>query len=158
MRASLLTLHPTRAVALSREKFEAEVERIDIVCKLDKFSLEALTWYDMWKNTNQSKNVVAYLTLEELVTQHCPFYPTVRHAVLIALTLPSTTCTLERSLSILRRVKTWVRATMAESRSSGLCMVSVHRKEINFDIEFISQVMDKFAFQPRRLQCLFSYV
>ena len=53
---------------LCREKgFEAEVERIDTVYKLDNFSLEDLTWYDMWKNTNQPKNVVAKLTLEELV-------------------------------------------------------------------------------------------
>ena len=69
MPASLLTLYSTGAVALSRKRFEAEVEQIDIVCKLDNFSLEALTWYDMWKNTNQPKNV-AYLTLEELVMKH----------------------------------------------------------------------------------------
>ena len=52
MPASLSTLHPTRAVALSQERFEAEVERIDIVNKLDNFTLEALAWYNMWKNTN----------------------------------------------------------------------------------------------------------
>ena len=55
MPASLLTLRPTRAVARSRERLEAEVERIDIVCKLDNFSLQALTRYDMWKSTNQPK-------------------------------------------------------------------------------------------------------
>ena len=56
-----------------------------------------------------------YLTLEELVMKHCLFYPTICHALLIAQTLPSTTCTVERSLSTLQRVKTWVRANIGES-------------------------------------------
>ena len=106
MPASSLTLHPTRAVAVLRERFEPQVERINILDKLDTFSLKSLTGDDIRKNTNQPKNVVAYLTLEELVIKHSLFYPTVRHALLIALTLPPITCTVERSLSTLRRVKT----------------------------------------------------
>ena len=84
---------------------------------MDIFSLEALTWYDMWKNTKQPKNVVANLTLEELVIKHSPFYPTVRHALLIALTLPSTTRTVERSLSIAAARKNL--GTNHDGRESG---------------------------------------
>ena len=155
--SSLLTLHPIRAVALTRENFKVEVARLDNIYKLDNFFVGALTWYDMWKHSNEAKNIEADLTLEELVINHCSFYPAIRHALLIALTLPSTTCTVERSFSTLRRVKTWLRATMGESRTSGLCMVSVHRKKIQSTVdEFIKQVTDKFALQPRRLQFLFS--
>ena len=155
--SSLLTLHPIRAVALTRENFKVEVARFDIIYKLDNFFVEALTWYDMWKHSNEAKNIEADLTLEELVINHCSFYPAIRHALLKALTLPSATCTVERSFSTLRRVKTWLRATMGESRTSGLCMVSVHRKKIQSNMdEFIKQVTDKFALQSRRLQFLFS--
>ena len=126
--------------------------------KLDNFVLEAITWYDMWKNMNPPKPISPDLTLEELTINHCPVYPAIRHALLIALTLPSTTCTVERSFSTLRRVKTWLRATMAESRTSGLCM-SVHRKKINSRVEeIINEVIEKFAHKPRRLQFLFSDV
>ena len=111
----------------------------------------------MWKHSIEAKNIEADLTLEEHVINHCSFYPAIRHALLIALTLPSSTCTVERSFSTLRRVKTWLRATMGESRTSGLCMVSVHRKKIQSNMdEFIKQVTDKFALQPQRLQFLFS--
>ena len=48
-------------------------------------------------NTDEPKNV-PILTLEELVMKHCSFYPAVRHALLIALSLPSTACTVERSM------------------------------------------------------------
>ena len=155
--SSLLTLHPIRAVALTRENFKVEVARLDNIYKLDNFFVEALTWYDMWKHSNEAKNIEADLTLEELVINHCSSYPAIRHALLIALTLPSTTCTVERSFSTLRRVKTWLRATMGESRTSGLCMVSVHRKKIQSNMdEFNKQVTDKLALQPRRLQFLFS--
>ena len=130
-----------------------------MVYELDNFVLEAITWYDMWKNTNPPIPISPDLTLEELTINHCPFYPAIRHALLIALTLPSTTCTVERSFSTLRRVKTWLRATVAESRTSGLCMMSVHRKKINSRVEeFINEVIEKFAHKPRRLQFLFSDV
>ena len=156
---SLLTLHPARALAVSRDGFCEEMERIEMVHKLDSFVLEAITWYDMWKNMNSPKPISPDLTLEELTINHCPFYPAIRHALLIALTLPSTTCTVERSFSTLRRVKTWLRATMAESCTSGFCLMSVHRKKVNSRVEeFINKVIEKFVHKPRRLQFLFSDV
>ena len=53
----LLILHPTRAVTLSREEFKAEAEQIDNINKIENFCMEALTWYDMWKHSNELENV-----------------------------------------------------------------------------------------------------
>ena len=72
--SSLLTLPPIRAVVLTRENFKVEVARFDNIYKLDNFFVEALTWYDMWKHSNEAKNIEADLTLEEFVTNHCSFY------------------------------------------------------------------------------------
>ena len=84
------------------------------------------------------------------------FYPSVFQAIKIGLTLPITTCTVERSFSTLRRVKTWTRSTMCEQRLSGLCMMSLHKKRTVDNEDFITEVISKFAEKPRRLQLLFN--
>src|SRR5688572_9318958 len=77
-------------------------------------------------------------------------------AVVILLTLPATQCTIERSFSKMRRVKTWPRASMADDRLSGLCMLSVHRENINANkAQFMERVVDKFGRDRRRFQFLF---
>ena len=84
------------------------------------------------------------------------FFPALRRALLSALTLPATTCTVERSFSILRRVKTWLRSTMADERVSGLCLLSVHREFINNNKSyFMNEVIDILGRDARRLQFLF---
>ncbi|XP_067130092.1 zinc finger MYM-type protein 1-like [Centruroides vittatus] len=58
----------------------------------------------------------------------------------------------KRSFSSLRRMKTWLRSTMVESRLNGLAMMSVHRKIINENIkDFNNKVVEKFTKNPRRL-------
>jgi len=42
--------------------------------------------------------------------KHADLFPAVRHAISIALTLPVTTYTADRSFSNLRRVKTWLQS------------------------------------------------
>ena len=66
----------------------------------------------------------------DMFNEAVPF-PAVRKAICTAMALPVSTCTVERSFSTLRRVKTWLRSTMTEDRLNGLCMISVHREKIN---------------------------
>ena len=61
---------------------------------------------------------------------YCHLFPADRKVVFIALTLPASTCQVERFLSNLRRVKTWLRSTTSTGRLSGLCMLSVHRQKV----------------------------
>ena len=92
------------------------------------------------------------------VLEYTQLFPSIRSAILTALALPATTCTIERSFSTLRRVKTWLRCTMTDERLSGLCMMSVHRKKIESAQNkkvFIESVIDKFGQDARRLQFLF---
>ena len=45
----------------------------------------------------------------------------------IYLTIPVTTCTAERSFSVLRRVKTYLRSTMTEERLNSVVLLHVHK-------------------------------
>ena len=82
-------------------------------------------------------------------------FPASAQTIRIALALPGTTCTIERSFSTLRRVKTWVRSTMNDDRLSALCVTSVHRDMISGNECFIQRVIDRFAQNPRRIELLF---
>ena len=85
------------------------------------------------------------------------FFPAVKTVLLIFLTLPSTTCTVEKSFSTMRRVKTWLRNIMNDDRLSGLCVMSVHRKWIKENrVSFMNDVINSFASEKRRLQLLFA--
>jgi hypothetical protein len=82
------------------------------------------------------------------------FYPNINKAIHILLALPYTTASIERSFSTLRRVKTWLRSTMAEDRLNGLCMLSVHRKNLEgSENEFSDNVLKRFSENPRKLLC-----
>ena len=90
-----------------------------------------MSWYDMQKEglLSQSEN------LEELdftdLVRHIELYPAIRQAFITLLILPATTCTVERLLNTLRRVKIWLRTTVFDDRLSGLCLMSVHRSRVN---------------------------
>ena len=96
------------------------------VYKVDNFKLASVIWFDFWAIQSFQNTINEFTDL----LPRTVFYPAVREALLILITLPTTTCTLERSFSTLRRVKTWLRSTMSNERLSGLCMLSVHREKI----------------------------
>ena len=67
-------------------------------------------------------------------------YPNIRAALLLLLVTPVSTAQAERTFSMLRRTKTWLRSTMGEARLVGLCMLHAHQDiDINFDM-----VLDSF--------------
>jgi hypothetical protein len=54
-------------------------------------------------------------------------YPNVFKLLKIVATLPITTATADRSFSTMRRLKTYLRNTMAENRLNGLAQLNIYR-------------------------------
>ena len=78
-------------------------------------------------------------------------FPNIFAAFQLLATLPVTTCSCERSISVLRRLKTYLRGTMVEDRLNGLALLHVHR-EIPLDP---NKIIDRFAARhPRRMQLI----
>ena len=129
---------------IDRVNFKSIVMSIMEMYSLDNFEQEALVWYDIYsKKEMNDTSMIELLTMSRM-------FPAVCKALAIALSLPATTCTVERSFSTLCRVKTWLRSTMSDHRLSGLCMMSVHRQRVNADkTELIKKVIDKFGIEPR---------
>lgn len=83
---------------------------------------------DMWKVKWRTFTGVLPTTLQDLL-KHTDklLFPSIHEAIRILATIPVTTCTCERSISGLRRVKTWMRNTMTEERLNNLCVIMFNR-------------------------------
>ena len=64
-------------------------------------------------------------------------------------TLPITTCECERNVSALRRLKTYLRSTMSQTRLTRLALLHI---QYNMDIDF-DEIIRRFArLRPRRME------
>ena len=54
-------------------------------------------------------------------------FPTLKRLFQVALTIPVTSCSCERSFSCLRRVKTWLRTKMSQDRLDFLSVLAIER-------------------------------
>lgn len=148
---ALSKLHPFHMLKLSLTEFTDHCNTFVAFYNLPEIENELELWYNMWK---KESNVSEYKEMKvlDVLEKADEFFPAMRLALLILITLPCTTCTVERSFSSLRRIKTWLRSTMGESRLNGLALMSVHRKMILSDTHvFTEEVMHIFSQNPRRL-------
>lgn len=70
----------------------------------------------------------------------------------MALTLPISSATCERSFSALRKIKTWLRVSMGQERLTDLSILYIEKdltKLIN-----INKVIDSFAEKDRRINLI----
>ena len=75
-------------------------------------------------------------------------FPNIHQLLRIVCTLPVTSCECERSVSVLRRLKTYLRSTMSNERLSGLALMHTnYSMELNFE-----EIINIFARKhPRRM-------
>jgi hypothetical protein len=103
----------------------------------------------MWKLKFSHQQPPLPSSFEQLIsTTDALSFPNILTAMHIFGTIPVTTCSCERSISTLRRLKTFMRSTMGEKRLRSLALLNVHR-EIKLDLD---KVIDLFALKhPRRM-------
>ena len=118
---------------------------------MESCKAEMVIWGTYWLQKFSGKlpdNIST--TLTETVMMKTTF-PNIYTALCIQGTIPITTCQCERSVSALRRLKTYMRGTMPQERLNGLAALSVHH---NMNISE-NKIIDKFArMHPRRMQMI----
>ena len=100
-------------------------------------------WQTKWGKTKESpSNAVEALDLCDKEV-----FPNLHILFVILCTLPVTTATAERSFSGMRRLKTYLRSSMNQTRLTGLAHLNINR-----DFHITSKnVVDKFATRKRKL-------
>lgn len=103
---------------MDRSKFKQTISSVE-----ETYSIEGIeeNFFGGTSGINTS-NWMTNLWIE--VAKQTTLFPAVFKALIIALTLPATSYTAERSFSTFCRVNTWLRSTMTDHRLSGLCMLS----------------------------------
>ncbi|CAN8025503.1 unnamed protein product [Ixodes persulcatus] len=100
----------------------------------------------LWRHKWQNDRSAPASALQAFDACDSPFYPNIRRILQILVTLPVTTADVERSSSPLRRLKTYLRATMSQARLVGLALLYSHR-EVTVDI---NKVIRRFALSSSR--------
>ena len=155
-KVKVLGLVPTIAPTYSH----ASIKDVSELYKADLPSPQLLsTEFNRWKIRCTSIPLDKRPNTLQEALQYCDkdAFPNIYVLLLIACTLPVTTCETERSNSQLKLLKTYLRSTMTEERLSALAVIKVHRgmvEDLNFD-----QLVVMFANKhPRRmaLPCVLS--
>ncbi|XP_050063246.1 zinc finger MYM-type protein 1-like [Aphis gossypii] len=93
---------------------------------------------------------------------HKDIYPQVTKLCQLVLTIPSTTASSERSMSTLKRIKTFLRNTMTNERLSSLSSMAIEKKllgDMAKDPTFIDSIIDEFANKKdRRIELVYKKI
>lgn len=96
----IFKLHPREIKRISKEDYEKSMQEAGKMYSklLDNFQNEVTVWYTLWKNTKTNDEDLKNMhLLDVLQHEHTHFLPAVAKCLQIALCLPPTTCTIERS-------------------------------------------------------------
>ncbi|XP_050304676.1 zinc finger MYM-type protein 1-like [Anthonomus grandis grandis] len=96
-------------------------------------------------------NALAYLFVNNLIY----VFPNLVISIRIFLTLPVTVASGERSFSLLKIIKNYLRSTMGQERLSDLSIISI-KKEITENID-VSNIVKTFALKKREKQTLYNH-
>ena len=94
---------------------------------VNSISPELLMWDTYWRKEYKGK---LPSSISESLKKVCPMrasFPNIHAALRVMATIPVTSCECERSVSVLRRLKTYLRNTMCQNRLNGLSLMSIHR-------------------------------
>jgi hypothetical protein len=95
----------------------------------------------MFRLKHQFSTVVEAATILSILTPECRgIFKEIEKLVRLLLALPSSSAEAERSISSLRRLKTWLRSTMTQARLHHVCILHIHSDLVdNMDLHAIAR-------------------
>ena len=112
------------------------------------YKLELLHFYNYCRHTGKNTSDVPSTLRTALKRTNSLMFPNMHTILRIMLTFPVTTCTCERSIAVLNRIKSYNRTTQLDDRLTGHSMICAYSDtEIDWD-----KVINTFANKyPRRM-------
>ena len=113
----------TQKIATIRKVFES------VLPQLSDFEREIAVWKthvsELELDDDKKKSLQSICSI---AMEHSTFYPNIHTVLSLLLTLPVGSCSCERSFSALKRLKTWCRSSMTNSRLDMLAMGYINRE------------------------------
>ena len=128
------------------------MDKIDDMDDVSTLNAEVDLWENRWKGMSTSDINENYATVQDLLDVTEPaLYPNISRILELLAVFPPTTCTCERAISIIRRLKTPLRASMGQDRFSALALMMAHR-DLKLDLdELIDRLATKYSKRLRML-------
>ncbi|XP_068703325.1 52 kDa repressor of the inhibitor of the protein kinase-like [Montipora foliosa] len=106
-------------------------------------------WQRIWTEKKEKAEDIPEKIANTLKSVDPVSFPNIFTILKILATIPVTSCSCERSISCLRYLKNYLRATMGEERLNGLALMHAHR-DIPLDLD---EIINLFAsLHPRRMR------
>jgi hypothetical protein len=110
------------------------------------FNAELDVWKQKWNSDSQKSTELNTAEKALEIADINYFYPNIRALLQVMATLPVTSCECERSISMLRLVKSPLRSSMGQDRLNGLAMLYYRLVDIT------PEVVEEFALShPQRM-------
>ncbi|OWF56242.1 52 kDa repressor of the inhibitor of the protein kinase [Mizuhopecten yessoensis] len=110
------------------------------------FERELQRWIARWENVDDKPTTLA----DTLASIKEPLlYPNIYRCIEVLLSMPVASASAERSFSLMRRLKTYLRSRMDEERMSSLALLHAYRE---YDID-INWAIAEFAGRKARRLC-----
>lgn len=110
---------------------------------------EITLWKELWSGREHRPQTAA-----EAHQEANEFFPNVKTLLQLLATIPVSTCSVERSFSSLKLIKSYLRTTMTDERLNGLAAMYIHR-DVSRDLQPIDVVEEFAQNYPRRLTMSF---
>ena len=111
---------------------------------MDSLELEFEVWQHRWMEADNAPRNVA----DAIDACDAEILPNMRALLQIFASLPVSSCEAERSFSVLKLLKSYLRSRMGEERLSSLALLYIH-SDISINID---EVITRFAQKNRRLK------
>ena len=123
------------------------------ITNLDNIDAELDLWETFWQKEMKlnPSSVTKFVRVGDVLKACEEFdikitFPFIYQCLKILGTVPVTTCECERSISVIRRLKTYLRSTMTQERFSSLALLHI-RREFDHDLD---KIIDIFALKKHR--------
>jgi hAT family C-terminal dimerisation region len=108
-------------------------------------------WRSFWGSQPEPERPATIEQTLEMVYDKRLFYPNIWRLLELFAILPVSVASAERSFSVLKLIKTYLRNSMGDERLSSLALINIHRFIVN-DEEDAIDIVDQFARQKRRIK------
>jgi hypothetical protein len=125
-------------------------EGVDHYAALLPRSVEAVELeFQTWQILCRAMDNPPYDCMSALRMCDKTFYPAIHSLLSIFATLPVSTATAERTFSVLKYLKSYLRSSTGEERLTGLALAYIHR-DIDVD-KTVDLIVDLFATKQRKI-------
>ncbi|CAI6362872.1 unnamed protein product [Macrosiphum euphorbiae] len=124
--------------------FDGSLEFIEYYSHNLKIKMDVLKAEMMIVNNYLNSQIKNWTIQDLLSTVTLELYPNLHNLLQVALSIPVSSASCERSFSAMRRIKNWLRTSMIQNRFSNLAIIHIENELVKTSIES-KQILEEFV-------------